>query len=254
MVSNDTPTWILAVVGGLALLASSYLALITKRATDAANKTARAAQAEAAAAAKQLEVSQQQIEVSQRQADIAQHGVEVQMLPVLVEQPLDLSFEERAGFEDIDLTVHPGGILVSQQDDRARVSMPVLNVGRGPARIGTASLRHVSEEGHRMSGASMTSVTRATVPVDGAARVNFVFDRSTQPPAMWDAWSFVPRYGSFSVLVRYTDLAGGQDTISRYDVHTRDRAQYEWEVRSVYVETAKAFEAEEQEYAQQHPD
>lgn len=246
---GDAATVALAALTFLILLANAALAWATKRAADAtqlsagaAERAAQAAEAEAQASHDQARVAGDQVEVAREQTELARRSVELQNMPVLLDVPLDLSIEEAIAYPGGKTVVHKGGIVVATLDEPAHphalLSFPVRNVGRGPARVGGGVLYLTTRDGKRVEAPPQREIERDVLPVDERGRIMWWFDSSAAGPDRWEAWEFTTgQYGSISILVRYADLAGGQDTIMHFILAARDFAHYGWAVYQTIMQT-----------------
>lgn len=235
---GDVANLSLAVLTFAILVANVVLVISTANTAKAATRTAKAAEGEVAAA-------RDQVQESRRQTELAQKTLDAQITPVLIDEPLDLSVEQRFNFLDTETTMHPGGVLVGQVEEnrKVRMSLPVLNAGKGPARLTGVSLDLTPPQGGVMPGPPANDFTRSVLPPGESARILFFYERATRSdpdPPWWDAWNHLLQYGTFSVRVRYTDLGGRQDTISHYVIQRRTYAHYGWEVSSVMLEEPPA--------------
>lgn len=109
------------------------------------------------------------------------------------------------------------------------VSLPVRNAGAGLAMI-----RGV---GVRLAVASPTPpsmIQPANVPAGERGRVSF---RTTPGDAAFAPLTqAIQAHQSLSIEVGYSDLAGQQYTVSRFDVYFRSQAHWNWEVRQVHLQ------------------
>jgi hypothetical protein len=234
----------LVAIGTLALaLATLTLAYSTR---SLAKETAE----EVGHSARQTEEAQHQVAVSQEQARIAKESLTVaqdqtriaeltlgaQIRPVLVDVPLELGVDEPIFYPDRDEPIrgNPGAVHVSVGPEGTMVSVPLRNAGAGLAMIRGVGLR----VGEAIPSPPVT-IRPANVAPGERARVSFA--TSPDDPAT-NAISGAIAAGSLSVEVGYSDLAGGQYTVSRLDVHFRSRAHWNWEVRQVHLQELGANE------------
>lgn len=189
----------------------------------------------AAAAQRQAVASQAQVEVSQRQVETAKAGLAGQIRPVLADVPIDFAIEERypAGGSAWGI-IHRGeiGVSADEESGHGSLTVPFRNVGAGLAMLRGASLSLADPQGGKAVGPDpWTHVSRLNVPPGETTRVSFRISAGEQ---LWEAFLFaVGSYGNLSVALTYSNLAGGEMTITRLDI---DVALGESAaVRSVYL-------------------
>jgi hypothetical protein len=203
-------------------------------------------------AQRQVEAGQKQVEASHEQARIAQDALaaaheqtrisqltlNAQIRPVLIDAPLDLAIEEPLIYPGRDgepITGHRGGVHVSASETEVVVSLPLRNAGVGLAMIRGVNVRIATEIGQPAA-----MILPSNVAPGEYARVNF---RATPGDAAFaPLGEVIQRQQNFSVEVGYSDLAGQQYTVSRFDVYRRPRAHYGWEVRQVHLQEPDADE------------
>ncbi len=237
----------LTAIGTLALAVATFLLAVSTR--SLAKKTAQEVehsrrQAEASNA--QVSESRRQVEASQEQARIAQGALEAaheqtylaqltlsaQIRPVLIDVPVGLGEPSDsvffAGTRD-PISVPRGGVHVFANEDGVRISVPLRNAGAGLAMVRGISL----EVGEPITPPA-TAIQPANIAPGERGRVSLVAGHDY--PRL-DAIRAVlqPAYGTFSVVVSYTDLAGQHLALSRFDVSYRSEAHTNWEVRQVHL-------------------
>jgi hypothetical protein len=124
---------------------------------------------------------------------------------------------------------------VGGSDREILISLPLRNAGAGLAMI-----RGV---GIRLAVATPTPavmIQPANVPPGEHGRVSF---RATPGDAAFRPLSQAIEVSqSISIEVGYSDLAGQQLTVTRFDVHFRSQAHTNWEVRQVHHQELGADE------------
>lgn len=172
--------------------------------------------------------AQEQVAIAREQTRIAQMTLGAQIRPVLIDAPLDLDTEETVVYpgRSEPITLPAGGVHVFGDDDRVMISLPVRNAG-----VGLAMVRGVSLLVGEPIPSLTTEIRPANVAPGERSRINFSALRGEDAfPSMLQA----VRSGNFSVELGYSDLAGGQSTLSRFDVYSPPAAHTNWEVRQVH--------------------
>jgi hypothetical protein len=227
------------------LIANAVLAYLTLRTSKAAEHSAVAAEKGAAAADKQAAAATEQVRVAGEQVDTADRALAAQIQPVLVDEPLDLAKETRVDFPGLWQTAHAGTILLGTEPHQGTLSVPVRNMGHGPAQIVGVGLRLVSADGKRVEGPSCNEVTRWVLPVGESGRLNFWFTPQDLGPR-WEAWQHtVQRYGNFNLNVRYRDLGNRGDYVSAFTIDRKENHVNAWRVRQIRLLTAEEAQAED---------
>jgi hypothetical protein len=188
-------------------------------------------QRQAEAAASQAKATQDALAEAREQTRISQQTLNAQIRPVLIDVPLDLAVEEPMFYPGRDdaVTGHRGAVHVGVSDDEVLISHPVRNAG-----VGLAMIRGISLEIGTAIGSPPVSIVPANVAPGEHARVSF---RMTPGDAAFaPVREVLVRNQSVSVIVAYSDLAGQQMTLSRFDLYYRDRAHWNWEVRQVHLQ------------------
>jgi hypothetical protein len=166
-------------------------------------------------------------------------SVSAQIRPVLIDLPLDLGEPNDsvfyAGSRD-PISVPRGGVHVFANEDGIRISIPLRNAGAGLAMIRAIAL----EVGEPIPQPA-TTIQPANVPRGERGRVSFVAAHD-HPRLDAIRAALEPAYGTFSVAVSYSDLAGQHVALSRFDVSFRSEAHMKWEVRQVHLSTAGSDE------------
>jgi hypothetical protein len=230
----------LVAIGTLALAAATgWLAL---RTSSLAEKTAE----EVTHSGQLVEASQRQVEATQAQAQAAQDALaaardqtrisqltlSAQIRPVLIDVPLNLAIEEQLFYPGRDgepvVGIH-GGVHLHGADTEVLVSLPLRNAGAGLALITGTAIKIGTE-----LGPPPVMVIPSIIAAGEYGRVNF----RTKPgdAAHAPLRDFLREHQQLSIEVGYTDLAGQQLTVSRFDVHFRSRAHTNWEVRQVHFQ------------------
>jgi hypothetical protein len=228
----------LVAIGTLVLaLATAGLAWSTRNLAKETSEEVSHSKRQVDAALEQVEVGQAQARTAQEalgaareQTRISQLTLDAQIRPVLIDVPLDLAIEEQLFYPGRHEPVggHRGGVHAFASDEEVMISVPLRNAGAGLAMIrGT---------GVRLSVATPTApvmIQPANIPSGEYGRVSF---RATPGEAAFAPLSqAVQAQSSFSIEVGYSDLAGQQCTVSRFDVHFRSRAHTNWEVRQIHL-------------------
>lgn len=109
------------------------------------------------------------------------------------------------------------------------VSLPIRNAGAGLAMIRGVGVRLTVA-----SPAPPWMIQPANVPAGERGRVSF---RTTPGDAAFAPLTqAIEAHQSLSIEVGYSDLAGQQYTVSRFDVYFRSQAHWNWEVRQVHLQ------------------
>jgi hypothetical protein len=228
----------LVAIGTLALaLATVGLAWSTRNlASETAEEVSHSKQ-QVDAALEQVRVTQAQAKTAQRALDaardqtrISQLTLDAQIRPVLIDVPLDLATEEQLFYPNREAPVrgNRGGVHALASDEEVMISMPFRNAGAG--------LAMVRGIGMRLTVATPTApvmIQPANVPAGEYGRVSF---RATPGEAAFAPLGQAIRARSnLSIEVAYSDLAGQQYTVTRFDVYFRARAHTNWEVRQLHL-------------------
>jgi len=120
--------------------------------------------------------------------------------------------------------------------DGVLISVPMRNAGNG-----LAVVRGISLEVGEPIPSPLASIRPANIASGEYSRVSFLASRDDRAFAAIGR-ALAPGYATFSVIVGYSDLAGQQMTLSRFDVHGPSRAHPEWEVRQVHLQDPGADE------------
>lgn len=232
-------TLTLAVSTVLLAIATRSLAKKTAQEVEHSGRQAEAMNAQVSESRRQVEASQEQVRISQgaleaaqEQTRLAQLTLSAQIRPVLIDVPLDLGEPSDsvfyAGSRD-PMSVPRGGVHVFANENGVRISVPLRNAGAGLAMI-----RGISLEVAEPIPPPATTIQPANVPPGECGRVSFV---AGHDHPRFDAIRAVlePAYGTFSVVVSYTDLAGQHLALSRFDVSYRSEAHMNWQVRQVHL-------------------
>jgi hypothetical protein len=239
--------WDALVAGGTIGLAifTAWLAWTTR-------SLARQTSSEVEHTALLAQASQHQVKSSQEQARIAQDALaaareqtqislltlNAQIRPVLVDVPPEPPY--RAGDDMIHYPRRDpvkggriGAVQVRSSPEELLISVPFVNAGVGLAMIRGVGLRH------RASVPDPPATIRPTnVLPRGFGRVSF---RATPHDACFaPLCEMVERAQDFSIEVAYSDLAGRETTISRFDIYFRAEASGQWEVRQMHLQAPGA--------------
>jgi hypothetical protein len=240
---------------------SGQLVKESQRQVRATRKQVRASQQQVAGIQKQVEASYEQVEATRMQVEVSQEQVrtalealeaareqtrlagltlDAQIRPALVDVPLDMSFREPIFYSgrESPIDAHRGFVHVHLDAGRegALISVPMRNAG-----VGLAMIRGISLEVGTPIPTPPVTIQPANVPAGETSRVSFIagpdhlaFDAIRETVA--------PGRQTFSVVVAYTDLAGGQMTLSRFDVHFKPEPPSNWYVRQVHLQQSNADE------------
>jgi hypothetical protein len=227
-------------VEGLVALGTILLAAATAflawRTSAMAGKTAKLAEfteKELSALLEQLEVSREQVDIGRQDVGVSRAALEGAVRPVLIGVPRGLfmnEYRERTAFimggnervrvpgtSDERTYADPAQILVEQAAEGTFVSVPFRNGGAGIAFIRGGWFRW-SEPGSERGGEWIATA----VPAGEVVRVSFLLDPKAGDPTLDQLTS----YGTFSVLARYSDLAGNIWS-SRLDVNRATTGHWE---------------------------
>jgi hypothetical protein len=233
-------------VEGLVALGTILLAAATAflawRTSAMAGKTAQLAELtdkEVSAVLEQVEVSREQVEVGRQDVGVSRAALEGAVRPVLIGVPPGLYLTELRKREAFimggdDKVRVPGTSEVRKYADPAQilvepaagpslfVSVPFRNGGAGIAFVrGGWFLWTEPSRGHNGEW------TATAIPTGEIARISFSLDESSGDPTLDQLTS----YGTFSVLARYSDLAGNVWS-SRLDVNLGPAG---WEAAGVFL-------------------
>jgi hypothetical protein len=180
-----------------------------------------------------------------RIAQISQKALDAQIQPILLDVPFDLSIEDKPKFPTHPIAaVHRGGVHVAATPEgQAQCSLPVVNLGRGPARITGIVVQLPTRDGPTITGEPhFRKIERPNLPPDEMTRINFAFQGGDTG---WSEWYLAVdpanRVGRFSVDVDYTNYAGGEPTTTRFVIaHDPDGYFYKWGVETTELLTAAA--------------
>lgn len=187
---------------------------------------AREAEEDRKVALRQVDTAQEALSESREQTKIARQTLGAQIRPVLIDVPLDLSYAGPITYEDFEPIVErPGFVQVDLSDRHAAISVPMRNAGTGLAMIRAVAL-HIGEPIPSLP----VTIRPANVPPREDARVSFLVE--VDHPAL-KAMRRIRQDKSFSLEVSYSDLAGEQMTVTRFDIYFRSG---NWEVRQIHFQ------------------
>jgi hypothetical protein len=224
-------TLVLAIATGGLALSTRNLAGKTAEEVKHSGRLVEESQRQAEAAAIQASATQNALAEAREQTKISQQTLNAQIRPVLIDVPLEVVFEEPLFFpgRDDNLISRRGAVTVSVGANEALISVPVRNAG-----VGLAIIRGISLEIGTEIGAPPVSILPTNIAPGERGRVSF---RMTPGDAAYaPVVQVLARKQSVSVVVAYSDLAGGQITLSRYDLYHREQAFSGWEVRQVHLQ------------------
>jgi hypothetical protein len=150
---------------------------------------------------------------------------------VLIDVPLDLAIEEPMVYPGRDEPVmgHRGAVHVGVGDGEVLISLLLRNAGAGLAMIRGLGIRLAVAH-----PSAPVMLQPANVPPGERGRVSF---RATSGDAAFaPLLQAIEVQQSISVEVGYSDLAGRQYTVSRFDLYFRSQAHWNWEVRQVHLQ------------------
>jgi hypothetical protein len=223
-------TILLSVATGALALSTRNLAAKTAEEVEHSGRLVKESQRQVAATQDQARAAQEALAAAHEQTRLAQLTLNAQSRPVLVDVPLDLSHKEPIFYSGRDAPVeaHRGGVHVHVGDEGAMISVPMRNAG-----VGLAMIRGISLEVGEATPPAPVTIQPANVPAGEYARLSFL--AAPEHPAFAAIQRAIAAQ-NFSVVVSYSDLAGQQMTLSRFDVYFRSRAHYNWEVRQVHLQ------------------
>jgi hypothetical protein len=186
-----------------------------------------------------VEVLREQVEVQRADVEVARLSSEATIRPVLVDMKRPLRPEENPLQGGIAIEQHnigwPGAgerrnvpaadSEVWGSDETIYFTVPLRNVGPGTAFIRAAGLKWLRP----VSAAGLLS--NAIVPSGEVTRVQLTLDHRHEGARTLEE---IENYGSFSVEVSYTDVSGGQWTLTRAHVQ-RDQQYGRWYTSQVFI-------------------
>jgi hypothetical protein len=235
----------LVAIGTLALaLATAGLAWSTRRLAartteevELSGRLVEESQRQAHATQRQAQVAHDALAAAREQTRISQLTLDAQVRPVLIDVPLDLATEEQMVYPGRDEPVigHRGAVQVSASDTEVLISLPWRNAGAGLAMIRGLAVRVGTE-----LGPPPVMILPANLPPKEYGRASF--RAAPGDAAFAPLREVIQQQQSLSVEVGYSDLAGQQYTLSRFDLYFRSRAHWNWEVRQVHFQDPGADE------------
>jgi hypothetical protein len=190
-------------------------------------RLARETKEEVSHAARHVEATQAQarianeaLQVANEQTGIAQRTLGAQIRPVLIDMPFERSVQD-------EIPGYRGSVHAGATSNGPVISLPVRNAGAGLAIIRGAGLR----VGEPIPSPPVT-ITPANLPVGENCRINFAIP--LDHPAAEPVQRVLRASGGFSIEIAYTDLAGQQLVVSRFDVYYHPQANWNWQVRQVH--------------------
>jgi hypothetical protein len=220
----------LVAVGTLLLaIATVLLAASTRRMAGETKEEVSHAARQVQATQEQARIANEALRVANDQMRIAQQTLGAQIRPVLIDVPPDLSIEEPVFYGGVEdrLAGHHGSVHAGATANGVTISLPFRNAGAGLAIIRAVGLR----VGAPIPSPPVT-IMPANVPVGEKGRINFALP--LDHPVTRAVQDALRAHGSFSIDVAYTDLAGEQQTISRFDIYYNRQAAWNWQVRQVH--------------------
>jgi hypothetical protein len=184
-----------------------------------------------------LEAGREQAKISERHTAAAEKTLESQIQPVLIEIPVDLSVLPRDQVyfpTSVEPTEIPyGGVYaaadVGPNENEVRISVPLLNAGRGIAKVEGAWI----ELANPRIGYSAVDLSRPNVPVGTHTRAQFFFREGED--GFRSVGDLIRGQSEFLVALRYSDVFGRQTTTTRLTARFRSRAHMNWEIDLVDV-------------------
>lgn len=224
-------TFVLALATGGLAWSTRSLAAKTAEEVKHSGQLVEESQRQTRAAQDQAQAARSALTATQEQGRIAQLTLNAQIRPVLIDVPLNVSIEEAIVYPGRDHPVmgHRGAVQVSASDQELLVSVPLRNAGAGLAMI-----RGISLEIGTAIGAPPVMIKPTNVAPGELGRVSFraVPGNAAYAPVR----EVIERQDGPSVVVAYTDLAGEQMTLSRFDLYFRPNDHWDWEVRQVHFQ------------------
>jgi hypothetical protein len=223
-------TLALAAATGLLALSTRNLAARTSEEVEHSGRLVEESQRQVKATQEQAHTAQEALAAAHEQTRISQLTLNAQIRPVLIDVPLDLAAQGPIFYEGRDepVTAQRGAVHVEISEAGASISVPMRNAGAGLAMIRGVGLR----TGEPIPSPPVT-VRPANVPPGEDSRVSFAV-AADHPALATIQGTIVPLPGnSFSVEVAYSDLAGEQMTVTRFDVYFRSGS---WEVQQIHLQ------------------
>jgi hypothetical protein len=234
----------LVAIGTLALalvtaaLAWSTRNLAAKTATEVehSGRLVEASQRQVAASQEQARIAQEALAASLDQTRISQMTLDAQIKPVLVDVPPRPDIEERIAYpQRTSINGWQGEMVVRARSDEVLISMPFRNAGSGLAMIRGVGLSPRTE-----IGSPAVVIQPANVAAGERGRISFrAVPGSVAFRPLLDA---MDDQAPFAIEVDYTDLAGQQTTISRFDIYYDQKREAPWQVRQVHLQEPAATE------------
>jgi hypothetical protein len=199
----EAGTWVLVTVTALLAVATFFMAFRTSALADATVEALAVAKSAAASA-------EQQVEAANKAAAVATKAWQASLRPVLADVPEGIYPTEAVLFDDgIDSIVGDGGDVVVLDDDSpdfAYCSVALRNIGLGTAVIRGLGLEFPGDVG--WSG----KMSLAVVPPGEKTRLTFTIPKDR--PELAEGIRRM-HAGDFTVGVRYSDVVGEADLITR---------------------------------------
>ncbi|MCW2992898.1 MAG: hypothetical protein JWQ18_393 [Conexibacter sp.] len=228
-------TLLLALATGGLALSTRNLARKTAEEVKHSGRLVEESQRQAEAAINQATATQAALAEARKQTNISEQTLNAQIRPVLVDVPFEAGINERLSFPGRDKSVisRRGAVVVSVGDGDVLISVPIRNAG-----VGLAMIRGISLEIGTPIAPPDVSIMPTNIGPGERGRLNFRMEQGHNAYATLA--KLLARKQSLSVVVAYSDLAGRQLTLSRYDLYHRERALSGWDVRQVHLQEPDA--------------
>jgi hypothetical protein len=224
----------------LLALGTGFLALKTRKLANETRVLAGSTAQEIELARQTAQDIQRQTKAIEGQAEVARDSLAATFRPVLVHVPHDFG-----GFRTDEVVRYPLGfqsalpvnerwiVTTAESEGHLHFGVPVRNVGQGVAFIVAAGMNYEAEE---MFGGNPSN---AIVPPGETARITFSI--SAEPENSATLLDRIKQYGTFSVLIRYSDLASNFWS-TRLDLVSESMSR--WYVHQVFVWPGEESESE----------
>jgi hypothetical protein len=227
-----------AVAGATLILAvfTAYLAMATRESVAATRREAAIAEQALAAAQEQARIGAEQVLATNRHAEIAQETLEASWRPILVDVPIGLFVVTSSSvFGSWDR----GRVRVTEVGrplQKLRATIPLRNVGSGPAIIVSSSL---SIGDYKSIAAPEISAPIVPPAMDELTNIEFDIDvgRKDLGSLVDDLQKEGPDRPPWLVVVAYRDQAGSN--LWRTEAHVYPSEEHRWYVRQVALVDGK---------------
>lgn len=219
----------------LVAIATLVLAAVTVVLATATWRMATQTGREVSQTAQQVEATQEQariandaLNVANEQTLIAQRTLAAQIRPLLIDVPAERSTEEELPDSvAAEVSGYRGSIHAEVTGSGIVISLPIRNAGAGLAIIRGVGLL----VGEPIPSPPVT-IMPANLPPGERGRINFVV--RNDHPAANAVHVAVESTRSFVIELGYSDLAGEQLTVTRFDLTYSPDSDPGWQVRQVH--------------------